>query len=186
MVTGELSGRQMRWVVKPTGGASRRLAQNCKPQGNEAGNLCHCPASSSTPIVLALWEGSPEILTMPDKTLRQVTAAFHAAKVVHLIVKLVEAGFRLLAGVRETGSPLATFGLSDIHIISWVKLLCLGALVYFEVIKIEAFSTLHPGIVSQQRHRTVVTMGVNGPVREDYVRMFCLQKFSKVVIAGPA
>ena len=122
---------------------------------------------------------------MSDKAFRQLTSTFHAAEAVHLFVKPVERGFRLLAGMSKTGSSLALLCVSDVDIIGRVKLLCLLSLIYFEIVKIEFLTTFNPSVVNQQRCDAMVPMCIDRPVRKNYIWLFVLQNFAEIIIAGP-
>ncbi len=77
---------------------------------------------------------------MSDECLRQFTPALHATESIHLFVQLMKSLFRLLAGMSETCGPLAALRSPDIYIISGMKLLCLRALIDFEVVRAKFLS----------------------------------------------
>jgi hypothetical protein len=117
-----------------------------------------------------------------DESLSQFTPRFHATKSIHFFVKLIEPLFGLLAGMSETCSPLAAFGPADVYIIARMKLLCLRALIDFEIIKAKVSSTADPGIVNQQRRCPVVAVRVDRPMCDYNVGVFGLQNFGEVSI----
>jgi hypothetical protein len=67
-----------------------------------------------------------------------------------------------------------------------MKLLCLRALIDFEVIKAKVSATADPGVVNQQRYRPVVAVRVDRPVCEYDVGMFGFENFGEVSVPGRA
>src|SRR5256885_5826552 len=122
---------------------------------------------------------------MSDKAFRQLPSTFHAAEAVHPFMKWIERCLRLLASMSQTGGSLAALGHSDVDISSWMKLLCLLTLIHFEIVKIKFPAAFDPSVVNQQRNRSMVPMGIDWPMGENYFWTFVLQKFSESLIAGP-
>ena len=52
-------------------------------------------------------------------------------------MRWIERYLRMLAGMSQTRSSLATLGLRDVDIVRGMKLLCLLAMIHFEIVEIE-------------------------------------------------
>src|SRR5579864_2908703 len=122
------------------------------------------------------------ILDMADKGLRDPRAALHPAEAIHHVVQRIELR-RILAGMRETGSTLARFRRRDIDVMRGPEVLRLRALLHFEIEKRKFASTAQPRVIGEQRHGTVVRVGVNRPMGEHQAGMLNFNQLRKLLVA---
>jgi hypothetical protein len=93
---------------------------------------------------------------------------------------------RPLAHVGVAGVLLPRLGRRDVDVVRRVEVLGLRAGIDLEVIQRELAPEPEPGVVDQERDYPVIAMGVDGPVREDDVRLLLREDLAELVVAGGA
>ena len=114
---------------------------------------------------------------MVKESFGKSAAAFETAKAFHRVVPLLHEFFQLLALVTEAGLVLTVAGRTDVYPVRRMKHLRLRTAHHLEIVQFEAAVKPAPGIQHQNAADGVVAVSVDGPVRDDDIRLLAVEQF---------